>query len=90
MPSITAPLKIDGRSGGITGYNGDTVWGNTGILLDVKNNGDITSESMGGIGGITGINSSGSSITGAENTGLVELKDGGGVKLAVSAVTTTV
>ena len=37
-------LKIDGRSGGITGYNGDTVWGNTGILLDVKNNGDITSE----------------------------------------------
>lgn len=71
-------LKIDGRSGGITGYNGDTVWGNTGILLDVKNNGDITSESMGGIGGITGINSSGSSITGAENTGLVELKDGGG------------
>ena len=32
-------LKIDGRSGGITGYNGDTVWGNTGILLDVKNNG---------------------------------------------------
>ena len=71
-------LKIDGRSGGITGYNGDTVWGNTGILLDVKNNGDITSESMGGIGGITGINSSGSSITGAENTGLVELKYGGG------------
>ena len=71
-------LTIDGRSGGITGSNGDTVWGNAGILIDVKNNGNITSESMGNIGGITGSNSAGSSITGAENTGLVELKDGGG------------
>ena len=71
-------LTIDGRSGGITGSNGDTVWGNAGILIDVKNNGNITSETMGNIGGITGSNSAGSSITGAENTGLVELKDGGG------------
>ncbi|WP_455656540.1 GLUG motif-containing protein [Phascolarctobacterium sp.] len=71
-------LTIDGRSGGITGSNGDTVWGNAGILIDVKNNGNITSETMGNIGGITGSNNAGSSITGAENTGLVELKDGGG------------
>lgn len=71
-------LNINGNSGGIAGSNGDTVWGNTGILLNVKNTGDIISDKMGNVGGITGANNAGSSITGAENTALVELKDGGG------------
>ena len=71
-------LDIDGNSGGIAGYNGDTVWGNQGTLINVKNTGNVQSQSMGNIGGIAGANNLNSVIQQAENTGRVEISDGGG------------
>ena len=71
-------LDIDGNSGGIAGYNGDTVWGNQGTLINVKNTGSVLSQSMGNIGGIAGANNLNGIIQQAENIGGVEISDGGG------------
>ena len=68
-------LNINGASGGIAGANGLQFWGNsTGTLVNVKNTGNITSDSSSVIGGIVGSNYNGSVIRGAENTGSVMIK----------------
>ena len=71
-------LNIYGNSGGIAGVNGDTVWNNTGTLVNVKNTGNINSFEMGNIGGVVGTNSKNGTIKFAENTAKVELTDSGG------------
>ena len=76
-------LNINGSSGGIAGANGDTVWGNAGTIINVRNSGNVTSSSTsdsgayGDIGGIVGRNNSNGIIIGAENTGKIEIEKSG-------------